>query len=441
MEGGGFVTNTWNFIKKLFTILFLCSIRSMKNIQKNYICKKDEVMKNETKTIMMINILIVLIFYIIPFIYIIITILLVVELVKINEGKFYGDTYIIPETNNIKKIGNYYLNDYVITLLTFNILLIILLIAISFFHNKYLNCKTKNQLNNENKKIQDQIDDLEKKIRQEKTNLNEKSNEPKNPNRIENYETYKNRLNDKINKNNLISKDLKEDGENGEYNDKIKSLYSSKLGVMWLLAVLGFITNVIHIWAFYGFNQKIGEKIDKFKNDVGIYFGDNSLFKKADASNKPFDGSYDMFKLYLADKKDDNKEITRLCIEFAIIANMKNNNYFVYKNTLIQNINKDNILESISIESNKLIDDQFTIDCFTDDAIKAENKDLIRTNFNLAKQQLNNDIYNIRNTSQNVLIAPKIFFTIFLVCICILFISMYATSFVGCFREEWNKEQ
>jgi hypothetical protein len=120
---------------------------------------------------------------------------------------------------------------------------------------------------------------------------------------------------------------------------------------------------------------------------------------------------------------------------------MKNNNYFVYKNTLIQNINKDNILETISITSNKLIDDEFTIDCFTDDAIEATTKESIRTNFNLAKQQLNNNIYNIRNTSQNVLIAPKIFFTIFLVCICILFISMYATSFVGCFREEWNKEQ
>lgn len=439
MQGGGFITNTRNFIKKLFTTLFLCSIRSIKNIQKNYICKKDDVMKNEPKILMMINILIILIFYIIPFLYIIITILLVVELVKINEGKFYGDTYIIPETNNIKKIGNYYLNDYVITLLTFNILLIILLIAISFFHNNYLNCKTKNQLKEENQKIQNEIDELSKKIEQEKENKNENS-EPKNPNTIKNYESHKKKLETKKEKNNEISKDLKEDGENGEYNYKIKSLYSSKLGVMWLLAVLGFITNVIHIWAFYGFNQKIGEKIDKFKNDVGIYFGDNSLFKTVDASNKPFDGSYDMFKTFLADKKDDN-EITRLCIEFAIIANMKNNNYFVNKNTEIQNINKDNILETISIESNKLIDDDFTIDCFTDDAVSAEKKDLIRTNFNLAKQLLNNDIYNIRDTSQNVLIAPKIFFTIFLVCICILFISMYATSFVACFHEEWNKEQ
>jgi hypothetical protein len=118
---------------------------------------------------------------------------------------------------------------------------------------------------------------------------------------------------------------------------------------------------------------------------------------------------------------------------------MKNNNYFVNKNTQIANINVDNILETVSITSNKLIDDEFTIDCFTSDIV-LKIKEEIRVKFDEEKNKLNNAVFDIRNTGWNILIAPKIFFTIFLVCICILFISMYAKSFISCFVEEWNKQ-
>ena len=94
------------------------SNKKIEQLQK-YICKAE----NEGNKVLKMFIIVVLgiLFYIIPFIYIVITLVLMIDYftraAKINDGRFYGDYNVILEANNIQQtVGNIYVNDYIITL-------------------------------------------------------------------------------------------------------------------------------------------------------------------------------------------------------------------------------------------------------------------------------------------------------------------------------------